>query len=137
MGELLITIGAVAKQAGVAASALRYYERRGLVTPAGRRGGRRVYEASVVERIALIRLCRDTGFTLAEIRQLLAGRNGFRRAWTALARQKVRELEGRIEEARSAKKLLEHALACPKPDLLTCPNFQASLRARLPPGQEP
>lgn len=131
-GDVILAIGAFARRAGVAPSALRYYERLGLLPPAQRRNGRRVYRSSELVRIAFIRLCHDSGFTLAESRQLLAGKKGFRRSGMILARQKVRELERRIEETQRAKELLEHALACPSPDLLTCPNFQLSLRNYLP-----
>jgi len=130
--EVILAIGAFAQRAGVAPSALRYYERLGLLPPAERRNGRRVYRSSELERIAFIRLCHDGGFTLAEIRRLLAGKKGFGRAEMILARQKIRELERRFEETQRAKELLEHALACPSPDLLTCPNFQSSLRNYLP-----
>jgi MerR family redox-sensitive transcriptional activator SoxR len=130
-GDVILRIGAFAHRAGVAPSTLRYYERLCLLPPAERRNGRRFYPASALERVAFIRLCHSSGFTLAEIHRLLAG-SGIRRAWVALARQKVRELEGRIHDARRAKELLEHALACPSPNLLTCPKFRASVRAHLP-----
>ena len=74
----LVPIGELARRTGVATSALRYYERVGLLSPAGRAGRRRHYRPSSAERVALIRLCQDAGFTLAEIGRLLAawGRGG-------------------------------------------------------------
>ena len=67
-----IAIGELARRTGLASSALRYYERVGLLSPAGRAGGRRHYGASSAERVALIQLCQDAGFTLREIRALVA-----------------------------------------------------------------
>ena len=66
----LIAIGELARRTGLASSALRYYERVGLLSPAGRAGGRRHYGALSAERVALIQLYQDAGFTLQEIRAL-------------------------------------------------------------------
>jgi DNA-binding transcriptional MerR regulator len=130
-----VAIGDLARRTGTATSALRYYERIGLLPRAERAGGRRHYPPSSAERLALIRLCQDAGFTLAEIRQLLAASS--RRSWNRLAEAKIDELDTRIAEAQRAKELLEHALACPHRDLLTCPNFRAALQARHEPTSEP
>src|ERR671916_3539917 len=102
----LLAIGELARRTGVAPSALRYYERVGLLSPAGRAGGRRHYQPSSAERVALIRLCQDAGFTLAEIGRLLAawGRGG--RDWGRLAERKTAQLDARIADAQRAKKLI-------------------------------
>jgi len=71
MGSL--TIGEVASKAGLQPSALRYYEQVGLVPPPARVNGRRRYEADVLQRLAIIQLARQAGFTLAEIRTLFEG----------------------------------------------------------------
>jgi DNA-binding transcriptional MerR regulator len=131
-----IAIGELARRTGTAASALRYYERIGLLPPAERAGGRRHYPASSADRLALIRLCQDAGFTLAEIRRLLAGSLG-RGTLSRLAEGKIDELDTRILQAQRAKQLLQHALACPHRDLLTCPNFRAALQARREPSRGP
>src|SRR5215207_7215931 len=70
----LLPIGELAHRTGVATSALRYYERIGLLSPAARAGQRRQYTASSAERVALIRLDQDAGFTLEEIGRMLAAR---------------------------------------------------------------
>src|SRR5258708_300711 len=64
-------IGELGRRTGLAPSALRFYERAGLLVPDGRANGRRYYSSASVERIALIRLCQDAGFTLAEVRAFL------------------------------------------------------------------
>jgi DNA-binding transcriptional MerR regulator len=130
-------IGELARRTGLAGSALRYYERVGLLSPAGRTGGRRHYGAFSAERVALIQLCQDAGFTLREIRALLAAGTRKNPPWTRLVEAKLRELETRIAQAKHAKGLVQHALACPHPDLLGCPKFRAALEARLgSPGRD-
>jgi DNA-binding transcriptional MerR regulator len=127
----LVPIGKLARRTGVATSALRYYERIGLLSPAERVGQRRHYPPSSAERVALIRLCQDAGFTLAEIGRLLTAWSRGRRDWDRLAERKIAELDARIADAQRAKQLVTHALECPHPDLLACPNFRSALEAHL------
>ena len=127
----LVPIGELARRTGVATSALRYYERIGLLSPAERAGQRRHYSPSSAERVALIRLCQDAGFTLAEIGRLLVAFSRGGRAWGRLAERKSAELDARIADARRAKTLILHGLECPHRDLLACPNFRSALEAHL------
>ncbi len=127
----LMAIGELARRTGLASSALRYYERAGLLSPTARAGGRRHYGSSSAERVALIQLCQDAGFTLREIRALLTAWSRRSRLWTLLAKAKLRELDTRIAQAERAKTLVKHALACPHRDLVTCPNFRATVKAYL------
>jgi DNA-binding transcriptional MerR regulator len=131
-----LAIGELARRAGTAPSALRYYERIGLLPPAERAGGKRHYPPASAERLAFVRLCQDAGFTLREIRQLLAEGSRRRASWNRIAERKIAELDARIAEAQGAKNLLQHALDCPHRDLLTCPRFRAALQARLEPGSQ-
>ena len=132
-GNGLVPIGELARRTGVATSALRYYERIGLLPPADRVGQRRQYPAVCVERVALIRMYQDAGFTLAEIGRLLAATSRGRSAWSQLAERKVAELDARIADARRAKRLIKHGLECEHRDLFACPNFRAALEAQLEP----
>ena len=127
----LVPIGELARRTGVATSALRYYERIGLLSPAERVGQRRHYSPLSAERVALIRLCQDAGFTLAEIGRLLVAFSRGGRAWGHLGERKIAELDARIANAQRAKKLVAHALECPHRDLLACPNFRSALEAHL------
>ncbi|HEX8854679.1 MAG TPA: MerR family transcriptional regulator [Thermoleophilaceae bacterium] len=129
-----LAIGELARRAGTAPSALRYYERIGLLPPADRAGGKRHYSPASAERLALVRLYQYAGFTLKEIRKLLAAGSRRGASWTSLAEHKIAELDARIAEAQRAKDLLEHVLNCPHHDLLTCPNFRAAFQARLEAG---
>ena len=61
-------IGQVAERVGIATSAIRYYEAEGLLPRAERRSGRRVYDESVIERLAIIHLAKGAGFTVADTR---------------------------------------------------------------------
>lgn len=126
-----LRIGDLSRRTGLATSALRYYERVGLLTPDGRENGRRYYYLASTERIALIRLCQDAGFTLAEIRGVVAAGSRRHRSWRRLMEAKLMELEASIARAKRAKELIEHALACQHRQLFTCPNFRAALKARL------
>jgi DNA-binding transcriptional MerR regulator len=127
----LVPIGELARRTGVATSALRYYERIGLLPPAERAGQRRHYPPSVAERVALIRLYHDAGFTLAEIGRMLAAKTQGRAGWGDLAERKIAELDARIADAQQARTLIEHALDCPHPDLLACPSFRSALESRI------
>lgn len=110
-----LTIGDVARRTGLRTSALRYYEAAGLLQPVRRAKGRRVYDASVFESVALIRLAQDAGFTVSEVRRLLSG---FERAtpastrWRSLAERKLDEVNARIQRAEEMRELLERLLQC-------------------------
>ena len=127
----LIAIGELARRTGLASSALRYYERAGVLSPTAWAGGRRHYRASSAERVALIQLCQDAGFTLREIRALVTAWSRRSRLWAPLAKAKLREVETRIAQAERAKTLVQHALACPHRNLVMCPNFRAALKTHL------
>jgi DNA-binding transcriptional MerR regulator len=127
----LLGIGEFGRRTGLATSALRYYERVGLLAPGGRANGRRYYGSASAEQIALIRLCQDARFTLAEIRTFVAAGSRRHPSWTRLMEAKLRELEASIANAKRAKALIEHALNCRHRELSICPNFRAALKARL------
>jgi len=119
----MLRIGEVAERAGVAASALRYYEREGLIPRAARRGGARVYEESILDRLALIEVAKAAGFTVAEMKRLLSG---FARKtppgvrWRSLAESKLEELDRRAEEIQRMKRVLEAVTGCHCPTLEDC-----------------
>jgi MerR family redox-sensitive transcriptional activator SoxR len=110
-----LSIGRVAKRAGLRPSALRYYESAGLIQPPRRVAGRRVYDESVFESIALVRLAQDAGFTVAEVRSLLVDFDRGTPAsarWQKLARRKLDDVAQRIENAQRMKTLLEGLMRC-------------------------
>jgi len=99
-GKSRFTIGALARQAGVAIDTIRFYEREGLLPPPERRAsGYREYDGGAVARVRFIRRAKDLGFKLEEIRELLAletdrdnGVEGVKRR----ASQRLQELNARI-----------------------------------------
>ena len=131
MADDTLTIGELARRTGAAPSALRYYEEIGLVAPATRVSGQRRYGPGAVGVVGSVLFLADVGFTLAEIKQLLAARSTSPGSWRELARRKLAELDERIAEAQTARVAVQHAIACPHDDIVTCPNFQAVVRQRL------
>lgn len=108
---MAILIGDIAQEAGLRTSAIRYYERLGLLPAPERRGGRRQYTVEVLLRLEVIRFARETGFTLREIRKLISGRP-YSASLRELASGKLGELDGVIERARTMQVLLRSALRC-------------------------
>ncbi len=131
MADETLAIGELARRTGVAPSALRYYEEIGLLPPAARVSGQRRYGPDAVDLVGAVLFLADVGFTLAEIEQLMAARSTSPQSWRELARRKLVELDERIAEAQAARVAVEHALACPHEDIVTCPNFQEVVRLRL------
>lgn len=122
MGRTL-TIGEVAARTGLAASALRYYERERLIPRAARAGGKRVWSEDVLDRIALIDVAKGAGFTVAEIQTLLAGfarKTPPGRRWRKLAERKLVELDARLLEVERMKRVLETVTRCECPTLEEC-----------------
>ncbi|MEV4754936.1 MerR family transcriptional regulator [Micromonospora sp. NPDC049559] len=129
-GEELLSIGQLAARFGLATHVLRHWEAMGLLTPAARINGRRYYGREQLTRLGVIRLGKRAGLGLTELRQLLAG--GDRAARDAILRRQLAALRQRIEQARASQRLIEHALDCPHPDYLSCPDFQRAVAAAVP-----
>jgi MerR family transcriptional regulator, redox-sensitive transcriptional activator SoxR len=110
-----LSIGEVALRAGLNPSAIRYYERIGLLPNAERVSGQRRYDESVLGRLAVIEFAQRAGFTLAETRTLLSGFSEKvppSARWRSLAQQKLPEVEALIARASGMKRLLEEGLEC-------------------------
>jgi MerR family transcriptional regulator, redox-sensitive transcriptional activator SoxR len=116
-------IGEVANQTNLNTSAIRYYEKCGLLTPQYRVGGQRRYANDIVDRVLLIRFASDMGFSIAEIRLFLNGlsaRTPVGPRWRRLAQNKIREVDLAMERARRLKLLLSHLLGCRCGSLKIC-----------------
>jgi DNA-binding transcriptional MerR regulator len=127
MAEFL-TIGELAGRTVVTTSALRYYDELGLVRPTRRVSGHRRYGADAIAAVGAVRLFQEAGFTLAETKRLVASRKRSPSAWRALAVRKSEELRHRIAREEAARQAIEHALVCPKEDIVDCPNFRATVQ---------
>jgi MerR family transcriptional regulator, redox-sensitive transcriptional activator SoxR len=110
-----LTIGEVARRAGVRPSTLRYYESIGLLPAPGRSNGRRRYDPSVLQRLAVLQLAQQAGFTIAEIQTHFHGfapETPAGQRWQSLAQQKLTEMDALIARAGRMKQLLELLLQC-------------------------
>jgi MerR family redox-sensitive transcriptional activator SoxR len=114
-----LTIGEVARESGVAATTLRYYEQIGLVPAPARLGGQRRYDHSILARLEVIRLCKSAGFALEEIQLLFADEAPGRPASRALAEAKLAEIDAQMEALARARAVIEWGMRC------TCPSIDA------------
>jgi MerR family redox-sensitive transcriptional activator SoxR len=116
-------IGLLATRAGVNASAIRYYEKMGLLAAPHRVGGQRRYPTDALDRVLLIRFAAKMGFSLGEIKLFLHGLRenapvGPR--WRKLAHRKIKEVEENIQRSLLLKSLLENLLHCRCASLQIC-----------------
>jgi MerR family copper efflux transcriptional regulator len=122
-----MTIGRLARAAGVNIDTIRYYERNGLLpAPLRRASGYREYAPSDVERLHFIRRSKDLGFTLAEIAELLsltADRDTDMRGVKLKAEERLGQVEHKIKELQRVRRGLKALIgACPgHGELANCP----------------
>lgn len=114
-------IAEVTKASGLPASTLRFYEEKGLIKSYGRNGLRRLFSANVVERLALISLGRNAGFSLDEINEMFTPDGPVINRALLLAR--AGELDRKIKEMTSMRDGLLHAAVCQAPNHFECPKF--------------
>jgi DNA-binding transcriptional MerR regulator len=120
-------IAEVARRSGLPASTLRFYEEKGLIASVGRRGLRRLFLAGVLERLSLIALARNAGFSLEEIAAMFAP-DGSVRIDRAQLSAKADEIDRAITRLRAMRDGLRHAAACPAHSHMECPTFRRMLR---------
>lgn len=119
----MLSITEVASRSGLRSSALRYYEEAGLISPVTRISGRRHYDDSVLDRLDVIACAQEAGFTIAEVRELLAGEGQPSARWRALAERKLGEVDLVIDKAQATRRLLVDSLEC------DCVSIQGCARA--------
>ena len=115
-----LTIGEVARQAGIPATTLRYYEQVGLVPAPARQGGQRRYDSSVLTRLEVVRLCKSAGFTLDEIQLLFADDAPGRPVSRALAEAKLVEIDNQLASLARAREVIEWGMRCRCPSIDAC-----------------
>ncbi len=108
--EAELTIGEVARRAGVATSAVRYYERRGLLAADERRSGQRRYTEATLRRLVFIGMLQDAGLQLDDIAGILAA--GSVEEWKAIGRERLAVLDAELERLQQARTYLQGALLC-------------------------
>ncbi|GAA0333150.1 MerR family transcriptional regulator [Morganella psychrotolerans] len=131
----LLNIGRVAQLTGLTTATIRYYESKGLITPAGRKGLTRIYEPEVLTRLSLIILAKQGHFSLDEIAVMLSElpEKGIER--TAI-KEKIAEIDDKILELQKLKQGLLHIEQCPAENHLECPNFRKILAVSLKKNRE-
>jgi MerR family redox-sensitive transcriptional activator SoxR len=110
-----LSIGELAKEVGINASAIRYYERIGLLPKSRRVNGQRRYDAPMIQQLRLIIFAQEVGFNLEEIETLFYGFESTTppsERWQILARQKLVEIRQMMERGRMMERLLENVLHC-------------------------
>ena len=125
-----LTIGKVSERTGCNIETIRYYEKEGLLPPPGRSaGGHRLFSTELVDRIVFIKRCRELGFPMVEIRQLLSlvdQEHASCEKVKQIAEHHLQEIEARIEDLVRMEKTL-HGLVnrCSGKDVPDCPIIQA------------
>jgi DNA-binding transcriptional MerR regulator len=121
-------IAEVARRAGVPASTLRYYEKRGLIASLGPQGARRRFAPAVLDQLALIALGQAAGLSLDEVHSMLSP-NGRPNINRQLLAAKADEIDAMIRQLQAMSRGLRHAAACPAPHHAECPTFRRLLKA--------
>ena len=132
MEETTLGIGEVATQARLSVSAIRFYERNGLLPEAERVGGKRRFGADVVRRLQVIDVAKQAGFSLEEVRTLLDSIDRGAPAHEelqALADRKLPEMDALIERARAMRDWLAVASECGCESLDDCALFVDGAKA--------
>jgi MerR family redox-sensitive transcriptional activator SoxR len=111
-----LTVGEVARRSGFAPSALRYYEREGLIRADRSDGGQRRYQRLVLRRLAFIRAARHVGLTLDEVREVLGAlpesRTPTRADWSRISHLWRRRLDEQIEALVALRDGLDSCIGC-------------------------
>ena len=112
----LLTVGEIAHRSGFAASALRYYEREGLIEASRTSGGQRRYQRQVLRRLAFIRAARNIGLSLEEVRtsleQLPGGRTPTKADWAVVSRHWRARLDAQIKALTQLRDGLDSCIGC-------------------------
>jgi MerR family redox-sensitive transcriptional activator SoxR len=128
-GNELLTIGETARRSGVATSALRFYESRGLIKSLRADSNQRRYQRATLRRIAIIRVAQTLGLSLAEIatafESLPDQRNPTRKDWERLSTRWGRQLEQRIADLQNLRDRLGGCIGCGCLSLTHCSLYNA------------
>jgi len=123
----VLDIAEVSRRSGVPASTLRFYEEKSVIASIGRRGLRRLFDARVLERLALIAIGQAAGFSLEEIAGMFAP-DGRLRIDRAGLTAKAEELDRTIRRLSAMRDGLRHAAVCAAPSHMECPHFRRLVR---------
>lgn len=116
-------IGHIAKETGLPTSTIRYYEEIGLIPAPPRVSGQRIFDSGAVDRLQLIKLVAELGFSLGEIGQLVGGLeegNPHAAPWTKFANAKLADLDAQIDGLQHVRNRLREAIECSCADPRIC-----------------
>lgn len=130
MKEITLDIGEVVKVSGYSASALRFYEQKGLIKSVGRKGLRRQYDGKVLDTLALVSLGRAANLTLDEVAAMFDEKGHFHVDRAKLS-AKVSEIDQQIARLKATRDGLLHVVQCPSEQHLECPKFQQLMRVAM------
>lgn len=119
----MLDISEVARQTGLPASTLRYYEDIGLIQSVGRRGLRRQFDPPVVTQLALISLGKLAGFSLDEVGAMFA-KDGTPQLPRGELHLRADQLDAQIKGLMRLRDALRHVAECPADDHMDCPKFR-------------
>ncbi|RAY14555.1 MerR family transcriptional regulator [Actinomadura craniellae] len=126
MDPALLDIAEVARRSGLAPSALRFYEKKGLITATARNGLRRTYHPDVLERLGLVTCARSAGFSVAEIGRFLSARADDPELRVRMA-AKARALDEQIDQLTRLRDGLRHVAVCDHEPIVECPDFKGAI----------
>jgi MerR family transcriptional regulator, redox-sensitive transcriptional activator SoxR len=121
-------IGEIARRSGLSASAIRYYEKAGLMPVPRRASRQRNYDPEILARLRIIRLARDAGFTIRETRVFLSGFSSATKPaarWHTLATKKLAEIDRTIARVHAMRRVLKSSFRCACPTLEDCERAMA------------
>jgi MerR family redox-sensitive transcriptional activator SoxR len=131
----LLTVGEIARRSGFADSAVRYYDRLGLLTATRTSGGQRRFERSTLRRLAFIRAARNVGLSLDEVASALeslpAGRTPTRADWSRLSRGWRQRLDDQIAALTALRDGLDSCIGCGCLSLQRCAMSNPADAARM------
>jgi DNA-binding transcriptional MerR regulator len=125
---MVLDIAEVAERTGLAPSALRYYEKEGLIESSGRNGLRRTYRPEMLERLGLITCARSAGFSIAEIGRFLVATPADGPLLRERMARKAADLDQKIDQLVRMRESLRHVATCTHEPLVECPDFKRAVR---------
>lgn len=132
--ESMLSIGQLSERTGLAVSAIRFYEEKGLVAPERSDGGQRRFRRSDIRRLSFVMIAQQLGFTIEEIRMHLAalpaGRTPNQKDWTQIGRGFRKILDERIEILERMRRRLDGCIGCGCLSLKKCALYNPDDRIR-------